>query len=416
MINIVDEWGISSDNSAESNSLKFNTNIESGQKLYLPTGIYLFGYMAIFGKRDIEFFGGGDTEIKFCGGHSYLGIANSRRFAIYDLIFDGSKSDFEGGVWVEDGNVNGLLKNLSVYDAHSVSCVIGNRSKFNPTYDIFVEDCDVFGQRNWDGNAKAMFLAGGYSYNVTFDNCRTHSLSPRTGLYSPADHFDTDNADAIYLGCVADGRAYNGDGRRGVGFWNEAGGPNSPDHETHSIYRNCVTIETRGGLGVGENSTVVAHNFVFSNSSKMGWAVWSLGNKAKTELHNSLFDGSYSKRGYQEGGVQVRSGTVLLKNNEFKNMGGYNVSLYSADPDAVADVTLEGNKFDGHLRSHGISKGSGKVTLIGNEFLPDAKITRDGNYEWIEKSKTKNGIGKFFSMFIKALKQLVFNLKRWVNS
>lgn len=426
----ITSWGIDENNSAIDNSCAFKTNYEDlngPAELWLPAGIYEFNMMYFIDKDDIEFYGDTNssgelsTTIKFkapkpsnsqtkkwCQGsnkvwnnsHCYLEIADADNFNIHDLAFNGlDGGDREAGVWAKDGATNGTLKNLLVYDAANVSLVIGGGSNTNPAHHINVEDCSVYGQRQWDvNNSKAMIIAGGYGYNITFRNCETYSVSPyNNDFYSPADHFDTDNGTNVeYHNCTADGSGTvnNSQGRKGAGFWNEAG-PQS-DHETSSTYYDCTAIETGGGLAGVENSDVEAHNFTFDDCSYYGWAAWArcCGN---FELYDSLFDGcaGIGQYGIKRGGFTIEGApkgkTIKFKRNEFINTPqGFphydNINFYSGDEHAGV-IEIIDNTFDDNVIANTNSMAKNTVYLYGNTFNgSDSELVKNEgttNYNWI---------------------------------
>ncbi len=445
MINIKTQWGIiEKDNCAQNtcalqNSCAFLSNFEDlngPAELYLPVGTYEFNTIFFTDKDDIEFYGDTNangeptTIIKFKAldggegmwcedqgsnkewhrGHVYLEIRNADNFNIHNLAFDGKNGGFhEGGVQAHNGSINGTLKNLTVYDAANVSLVVGGTSKTNPAHHVDVEDCTVYGQREWSGRSKAMILAGGYGYNITFKNCGTYSVSPyNSDYYSPADHYDTDNATNVeYHNCTADGTGYDEeeDGRQGVGFWNEAGGstPVSDDHVTSSTYYGCIAIKTAGGLGVAENSSVKAYNFYFDECSAFGWTAWSRSDQSTLEIYNSTFDKCYSQGDpaeghspYLEGGVHFENGDGVVEDCTFintpdiPNEDEFNVSFFTGAEGSFVTVTLENNTFDRGAKSHGVSEGSGDIYIINNDLGPNASFVKHGDYNWISSSSKES--------------------------
>lgn len=280
-----------------------------------------------------------------------------------------------------------------MYDAEGVSLVVGNKTKSNPAHHVDVEDCTVYGQRMWGGNEKAMILAGGYGHDIKFKNCNTYSVSPNNNdFYSPADHYDTDNATNVeYHNCTANGSGTvnNSQNRKGKGFWNEAGGPNSPDHETSATYYNCEAIQTGGGLGVTENSSVEAHNFNFNNCGPFGWAARCQGFDANFEIYDSTFDDCDEPVGTRKGGVHFSSGDGVVENCTFiNNSNGYNVSFYTEETNSDITVTLENNSFDRGAESLNSSKGTGTIYIIDNDLGPNASYVKSGNYNWIGTGTT----------------------------
>lgn len=386
MINIVEDWGISTENylrqdSCNSNDLAiqnsciFNNNIDNGQELYLPAGTYLFNRIEFKDVDNVEFYGESNTIIKFNNkNHNVFEINNADNFNIHDLIIDGSNTEPDGGIWATGGATNGVLKNLEIRDAFNVSCVIGGHG----THDVTVEDCTVYGQRGWSGNAKAMFLAGDFAEEITFKNCKTYSKSyykPSTD-YSPADHFDSDNGRNIeYHNCIADGTG-TPNTRRGVGFWNEAYNDHEY-HETSSTYYNCTAIKTDGGLAGTENSDVVAHNFTFIECSYTGWAVWARG-LGNFELYDSLFDGCFSigPYGIKRGGFIIEGAPdgkfIKFKRNKFINtppgLPHYdNINLYCPE-DYTGDIEIFDNTFDANVTANTGSHAKNPVYVYWNIF------------------------------------------------
>lgn len=394
-INIKNQWGIIdgiNKGEAKNNSKKFWDNIENGQTLYLPNGTYEFNMIYLRGKDNVELYGEVDangnlmTTIRFIpvtqtpgeeqfNQHTFLKLDESDSFNIHDLIFDGREAVYEGGVMSENKDAtNGILKNLEIRDAFNVSCVIGGLG----TQNVTVEDCTVYGQRGWSGDAKAMFLAGDFAEDITFKNCKTYSKSyynPTTD-YSPADHFDSDNGRNIeYHNCVADGTG-TPDTRRGVGFWNEAYNENEY-HETSSVYYDCTAIKTDGGLAGTENSDVVAHNFTFIECSYTGWAAWArcCGN---FELYDSLFDGCASIDGHGEkrGGIAIEGAPyekfIKIKRNRFINTPiddpNYdNISLYSPQFNNGV-IEIIDNTFDDNVTAITHSNAENPVYVYWNLF------------------------------------------------
>lgn len=376
----ITSWGISESNSAVSNSKDFNDNIASGQTLYLPEGTYKFNMLYISGKNNVEFYGDPNTIIKFKDtdpqNNQALQIKNADNFNVHDLKFDGREAINQGGVWVFENSTNGILKNLEIRDAAHLSCVIEGQG----TQNVTVEDCIVYGQRMWDiTKSKAMILAGGYAEYITFKNCKTYSKSyynPNTD-YSPADHFDSDNGRNIeYHNCVADGTG-TPNTRRGVGFWNEAGGENSEDHETSSTYYTCTAIKTGGGLAASENSDVEAHNFTFDHCSSDGWTAWArcCGN---FELYDSLFDGcdSIGPSGIRRGGFVIEGAPsgkfIKFKRNKFINTPEGpphydNINLYS-NVELVGDIEIIDNTFDDNVTANSSSIAKNTVYVHWNIF------------------------------------------------
>lgn len=256
------------------------------------------------------------------------------------------------------------------------------------TYKITVEDCEVWGQREWSGNAKASFLAGGGADNITFKNCTAY----RVGFYdstpdSPADLFDTDDATNVeYRNCTAVGTD-NENIRKGADFWNEG------EQEASSEYWDCTAIKTGGGLAAAQESTAIAHNFYFDECSWGGWAAWSHGGNANLEIYNYTFDNCYSTGDppYLEGGVHFDDGDGVVKDCTFINTpDGYNVSFYTPTQGSNITVLLENNTFDRGAKSHGISDGSGNIYIINNDLGPNASFDKDGDYyNWhSDKSET----------------------------
>lgn len=420
-INIKTEWGIVENNGDDKDVALQNTciwldnypsNVSNGNTLYLPEGIYPFNMIYMRNRDNVIFQGdidnNGDpiTVIKFIaigggniehcgrspnwpGNTAFLRTGNMSGFEIRDLAFDGSHKNIEshGGIWIEAGSHNSLLNNIHVRDPFNAGITVGSQSNTTPgnVSGITVEDCKVYGQRNWDVNtAKAMFIAGGYAENIIFKNCKTFSKSyynPNTE-YSPADHFDSDNGRNIeYHNCVADGSGTvnNDQNRKGVGFWNEAGP--QQDHETSSTYHDCKAIKTGGGLGSVENSDVIAHNFNFDDCSSDGWAAWArcCGN---FELYDSLFDGcaSIGQWGIKRGGFTIEGApkgkSIKFKRNKFINtpegLPHYdNINLFSGDTEPEphdGDIEIIDNTFDDNVTANPNSEAKNTVYVHWNIF------------------------------------------------
>lgn len=425
--------------------------------LKLPTGIYHFNHLDITPNvlvNGLQFIGEGkqNTIIKIHQAstgviNGAFHVSNLHNFVIKDFTIENEISDNngsrEGGIYLLDrrgtGNTDfglqdGLLENIEIINAREVSCVlIGDK-----TSNITVRNCVIRGQREWNvSTSKAMFLAGEEASFITFENCRTYSTYD--GFSSPADHYDSDNATNIsYINCVADGTGSTG----GVGFWNEC---NEADGQTSSYYLNCTTIQTWGGLGVTENSTVNAVNMHFlnscDNSIKGGWTVWT--NKINgtisphLTLNGAILEYDQNQRpiniiadstSFKYGGIHLETGATI-SNCRFINMptGTYNISFFSANldgsdlEDRIANINncefdkgihYAGNPIPnmgttvGSLKIHNnIFKNSSKIWLnketaesitdidIANNIFRGGSIAMDAHITWI-KIKDNSFIGK----------------------
>lgn len=422
-------WGISENNTALDNTCiwldNYPSNVSNGDTLCLSKGIYPFNMIYMRNRDDVIFHGDADdngdpiTVIKFeaitgkvkdchCENvdpcpegsvqwnpiQTFLRTGNMSGFELRDLAFDGRKAEKHGGIWIEAGSHNSLLNNIHVRDPFNAGITVGSQSNTNPgnVSNITVEDCNVYGQRNWNGDAKAMFLAGGYADGVTFKICKTYSKSyykPDTD-YSPADHFDSDNGRNIeYHNCVADGEGSSG----GVGFWNEAGP--QEDHYSSSTYYNCTAFKTNGGLGSAENSDVKAFNFTFKECSGGGWAAWArcCGN---FELYDSLFDGcaSIGPHGIKRGGFTIEGAPsgkfIKFKRNTFINTPegspNYdNINLYSNEAH-TGEIEIIDNTFDDNVTANRDSIAENTVSVHWNIFNGSdsdlLKHENDTNYIW----------------------------------
>ncbi len=331
-------WKILATNSAARNTANFNyffeeKLIKGGSKnqvrLILPAGEFNFDLLEI-GRPEIlldglEFKGAGigKTIIKFSfNEHTGLLTQYLSNFTISDISIDGTQAKFEGGFWVRGNCTNGRVERLEIYNAHDVSCVISGP---NTSY-ITVRDCQVYNQRNFDGNSKAMFLAGDAAQYVTFDNCHSFSKSKNGESFSVADHFDTDNALYVnYFNCIA-----NGEGSRGgVGFWNEGEGEGL---KSVSSYYGCTAYKTYGGLATTENAVAKAYGMNFVQCSQFGWTVWSKGNYPYGLL--TLTGGFFKNCGSdlqnrKYGGIHIE-GNTIINNCQFEDTpeNCFNISFY----------------------------------------------------------------------------------------
>ncbi|SHF03989.1 hypothetical protein SAMN05443144_10540 [Fodinibius roseus] len=425
-------WGIvegttGGESRAINNSYKFicefRNSLNNGDIIQLDPGIYEFNMMYFQTKDNIELRTNpnktGTATIRFksvsgrpsppCvdwdwgGGAAWMKVSNADNFHIHDLKVDGKEADIGGGIWVVNRAKNGLIENIRVDDAATVSLIAGPNESNNPPHDIEFKNCKVYGQRV-RVTGKAQFLAGGHSYNVTFRNCKSYAESATTNKSSPITLFGTDNATNIkYIDCLAVGTftPNNSENNRvGAGFWQE--GSDEASSELHS----CTFRKTAGGIGqteTPENGGVLdikAYNCTIDRCNQKGsnvrpWAAWSQGLNNRFELHNCTFqkNGVHNNTTiFHGGGIQFGgNGYSLVKNCTFEDtVSGYNITWYGTgeNEQPATEYTIQNNTFDANLRTHDAGVVNGTVYENWNTLTNGAQYM-EGNgtdWEWIHQT------------------------------
>lgn len=430
-------WGIvqgttNGENRAKNNSYKFickfrSNDLSHGDIIQLDPGIYEFNMMYFQTKNNIEFRttpgSNGTATIRFksvsgnpsppCvswdwpGGAAWMKVSNADDFHIHDLEIDGKRANIGGGIWVVNKAKNGLIENIRVDDAATVSLLAGPNGNNNPPHDIEFKNCEVYGQRV-RVTGKAQFLAGGHSYNVTFRNCKSYAESATTNKSSPITLFGTDNATNVkYINCLAVGtfNPNNSENDRvGAGFWQEG------SDEASSELHNCTFRKTAGGIGQAETADnggvldIKAYNCTIDRCNQEGsgvrpWAAWSQGLNNRFELHNCTFQ----KNGYHNnttifhgGGIHFGgNGYSLIKDCTFENtVSGYNITWYGTgeNEQPATEYTIENNTFDANLRTHDAGVVNGTVYEDWNTLTNGAQYM-EGNgtdWDWIHQTGIKS--------------------------